>query len=107
MSNPDPIRVLLVDDHAVVRSGLAAFLLAFDDLELAGEAGSGEEMLFATFSDRSGRFEAVFFPRVYRRFAREIFRARGPFHLRGRVESDLGAVSLTARGIELLGPGRP
>jgi len=43
MSNPDPIRVLLVDDHAVVRSGLSAFLLAFDDLELAGEASSGEE----------------------------------------------------------------
>ncbi len=38
-----PIRVLLVDDHAVVRSGLSAFLLAYDDLELVGEAGSGEE----------------------------------------------------------------
>jgi len=37
------IRVLLVDDHALVRRGLATFLLAFDDLELAGEAGSGEE----------------------------------------------------------------
>jgi NarL family two-component system response regulator LiaR len=35
--------VLLVDDHAVVRSGLSAFLLAFDGLELVGEAGSGEE----------------------------------------------------------------
>jgi NarL family two-component system response regulator LiaR len=34
---------MLVDDHAVVRSGLGAFLLAFDDLELVGEAGSGEE----------------------------------------------------------------
>jgi NarL family two-component system response regulator LiaR len=33
----------LVDDHAVVRSGLSAFLLVFDDLELVGEAGSGEE----------------------------------------------------------------
>jgi NarL family two-component system response regulator LiaR len=32
-----------VDDHAVVRSGLAAFLLATDDLELVGEASSGEE----------------------------------------------------------------
>jgi NarL family two-component system response regulator LiaR len=32
-----------VDDHAVVRSGLGAFLLAFDDLDLVGEAGSGEE----------------------------------------------------------------
>jgi NarL family two-component system response regulator LiaR len=34
---------MLVDDHAVVRSGLSAFLLAFDDLELVGEAGSGKE----------------------------------------------------------------
>ena len=43
MSESNPIRVMLVDDHAVVRSGLAAFLLAFDDLELVGEAASGEE----------------------------------------------------------------
>ena len=43
MSEPIPIRVLLVDDHAVVRSGLSAFLLVFDDLELVGEASSGEE----------------------------------------------------------------
>lgn len=39
----EPIRVLIVDDHAVVRSGLAAFLLAFDDLELVGEARDGDE----------------------------------------------------------------
>jgi len=32
---------MLVDDHAMVRRGLAAFLKAFDDLELAGEAESG------------------------------------------------------------------
>jgi NarL family two-component system response regulator LiaR len=37
------ISVMLVDDHAMVRSGLSAFLLAFDDLELAAEASSGEE----------------------------------------------------------------
>jgi NarL family two-component system response regulator LiaR len=37
-----PIRVLVVDDHPMVRRGLAAFLKAFDDLELAGEAGSGQ-----------------------------------------------------------------
>jgi len=43
MTDTNPIRVLIADDHAVVRSGLAAFLLAFDDLELAGEASSGEE----------------------------------------------------------------
>jgi len=43
MSKTGPIRVLLVDDHAVVRSGLSAFLLAYDELELVGEASSGEE----------------------------------------------------------------
>lgn len=41
------IRVLIVDDHSVVRSGLVAFLLAYDDLELVGEAGGGEEAVRA------------------------------------------------------------
>jgi NarL family two-component system response regulator LiaR len=45
MSDQKPIRVMIVDDHAVVRSGLAAFLMAFDDLELVGEAGGGEQAL--------------------------------------------------------------
>jgi len=45
MNTTNPIRVMLVDDHAVVRSGLSAFLLAFDDLELVGEAGSGEKAI--------------------------------------------------------------
>jgi NarL family two-component system response regulator LiaR len=36
------IRVMLVDDHMMVRRGLATFLRAFDDLELAGEADNGE-----------------------------------------------------------------
>lgn len=39
------IRVLLVDDHAVVRSGLATFLMTCDDMELVGEASSGEQAL--------------------------------------------------------------
>jgi CheY-like chemotaxis protein len=43
MTESAPIRVMLVDDHAVVRSGLVAFLAAFDDLELVAEAGTGEE----------------------------------------------------------------
>jgi NarL family two-component system response regulator LiaR len=45
MGESDSIRVVLVDDHAVVRSGLGAFLLAYDDLDLVGEAGSGEEAI--------------------------------------------------------------
>jgi NarL family two-component system response regulator LiaR len=36
------IRVLVVDDHTMVRRGLAAFLKVFDDLELVGEAASGQ-----------------------------------------------------------------
>lgn len=43
MLETKPIRVLLVDDHAVVRSGLSAFLTIYDDLELAGEARDGAE----------------------------------------------------------------
>jgi NarL family two-component system response regulator LiaR len=35
------IRVMLVDDHAMVRRGLATFLLAFDDFLLVGEADNG------------------------------------------------------------------
>ncbi len=38
-----PIRVLIADDHALVRTGLKLFLSAFDDLVLVGEVGSGEE----------------------------------------------------------------
>ncbi len=41
----DRIRVLIVDDHAVVRHALATFLLAFDDLELVGEAAGGQEAI--------------------------------------------------------------
>jgi len=36
------IRVMVVDDHTMVRRGLATFLKVFDDLELAGEAASGQ-----------------------------------------------------------------
>jgi NarL family two-component system response regulator LiaR len=45
MAGTEPIRVLLVDDHAVVRSGLAAFLYAFDDLDLVGQASSGQQAI--------------------------------------------------------------
>lgn len=39
----DQIRVMLVDDHAVVRSGLSAFLSVHPDLELVGEAENGQQ----------------------------------------------------------------
>ena len=39
----DPIRILLVDDHPVVRSGIRAMLLDQPDFALVGEAATGEE----------------------------------------------------------------
>src|SRR3972149_3941260 len=39
------IRVMLVDDHAMVRSGLTGLLMVYDDLELAGDASSGESAI--------------------------------------------------------------
>ena len=41
----DKITVMLVDDHTIVRQGLMSFLGAFDDLEIIGNAASGEELL--------------------------------------------------------------
>jgi len=45
MGSDRPIRVMIVDDHKVVRSGLSAFLMAYDDLELVAEADSGEKAI--------------------------------------------------------------
>ena len=43
MNDPKQIRVLITDDHAVVRSGLSKFLMVNRDLELVGEASDGSE----------------------------------------------------------------
>lgn len=51
-TNNRPVRVLIVDDHKVVRKGLSAFLLSYDGLELIGEASSGEDALLFCAQDR-------------------------------------------------------
>jgi DNA-binding NarL/FixJ family response regulator len=43
----DPIRVLIADDHAVVREGLRAFLDLQEGIEVVGEAADGEEAIAA------------------------------------------------------------
>jgi NarL family two-component system response regulator LiaR len=45
MIEPKMIRVMLVDDHAVVRSGLSTFLMTCDDMEVVGEASIGEQAI--------------------------------------------------------------
>jgi NarL family two-component system response regulator LiaR len=47
MTSERPIRVLVVDDHPVVRSGLELFLLTFPDLDPVGTACNGEEAVEA------------------------------------------------------------
>ncbi|MFN3255242.1 MAG: response regulator [Ilumatobacter sp.] len=46
------IRVVVVDDHAVVRSGLAQFLATTGDIELVGVAGDGIEALDVVAAER-------------------------------------------------------
>jgi two-component system, NarL family, response regulator LiaR len=41
--NDEKIKVVIVDDHLLVRSGLEAVLVLFDDIELVAQAGTGEE----------------------------------------------------------------
>ena len=45
MVTQNRIRVAIVDDHAMLRKGLAVFLASYDDLKLVGEAANGKEAL--------------------------------------------------------------
>ncbi len=42
-----PLRVFLVDDHAIVRSGVRGYLELASDITVAGEAGGGQQALDA------------------------------------------------------------
>ncbi|MFB7668149.1 LuxR C-terminal-related transcriptional regulator [Kitasatospora sp. NPDC056138] len=48
MNTGNRIRLLVCDDHAVVRAGLLALLASADDIEVVGAAGSGEEAVAMT-----------------------------------------------------------
>jgi NarL family two-component system response regulator LiaR len=45
MTEIKTIKVMIVDDHPIVRDGLKSVLLVADDMELVGEAGSGRETM--------------------------------------------------------------
>ena len=44
-SEATPLRVIIVDDHPIVRDGLRSLLSSIDDIELVGEAGTGEDAI--------------------------------------------------------------
>lgn len=46
-SAPDPIRVLIADDHTIVRQGLVSLLAAEQGIEIVGEASDGQEAVSA------------------------------------------------------------
>lgn len=52
MSDPKPVSVVIVDDHPVVRDGLGAMVSAAPDIEVVGEAGTGEEALALIYQRR-------------------------------------------------------
>ena len=56
MTGGPPIRVLLADDHPVVRAGLRGMLAAEAGIEVAGEAASGPE---AVAMARTGGFHVI------------------------------------------------
>ena len=45
MTTTSPIRVVLVDDHLMVRDGLKTFLSIYEDIQVVGEARNGQEAL--------------------------------------------------------------
>ncbi len=47
MAREDPIRVLCVDDHPLLREGIAALVKSQPDMKLVAEAGSGREALLS------------------------------------------------------------
>jgi len=43
MANDNPIRLMIVDDHQMVRDGLKVFLSIYDDIEIVAEANNGKQ----------------------------------------------------------------
>ncbi len=75
---------------------------------LVRSRGNGKLMKFITLDDGDGLFEAVLFPRAYRRFG-HLLRGPGPFRLRGRVKVEDGVPILDCRflSLDVIKPASP
>ena len=49
MTKGSPIRILIAEDHPIVRDGLKKLLSLEEDFEVVGEAADGCEVLFASY----------------------------------------------------------
>jgi error-prone DNA polymerase len=86
------------------RIGAEVYLLGWKVTAKQTRTVHDETMCFVTFSDTDGRFEVSFFPEVYERVARELYRGYGPYLIKGEVETSFGAVEVVGRNVKLLSP---
>jgi error-prone DNA polymerase len=86
------------------RIGAEVYLLGWKVTSKQTRTVRDETMCFVTFSDTDGRFEVSFFPEVYERVARELYRGYGPYLIKGEVEASFGAVEVMGRNVKLLSP---
>ncbi len=97
------LRPIIRSVDIITRTGQETYLLGWYVIgKKTRTKQSGRLMLFATFSDEWGRFEATFFPASFARNAEELRRGRGPFLLKGVVESAFGVAMLTVEHIRLM-----
>lgn len=59
MSEKQPIRVYVVEDHTIVRQGLVALMETADDITVVGEAGDGRSAIEALESGALGSIDVV------------------------------------------------
>lgn len=107
MDHPLPIRIMLVDDQPVIRSGIAAFLSVYDEFKLIAEAGDGEEAIrLCTHFSPDVILMDLLMPRMNGINATRIIRARYPaiqiLVLTNFIETELVHDALAAGAIGYL-----
>src|SRR5258708_19728491 len=77
--NPDKIRLLLVDDHPVVRLGIRSFLSGTGRVDVVGEAGDGLEAVSQTLKlSPDVVFMDTFMPRINGLFPAKLLSQESP-----------------------------